>query len=480
MARSTFDHVIPPPFATARFAVRRLALPVTPKFARRTARKLLAALALLSIGLSAAPWRQSVPGVGQVVALDPLERPQTIQAPFDGQVIEWYVREGSRVKQNDPLVKIADNDPELLGRLRAAVQAAQDKLTATEDKIDSYRDQIRFYESARDLQISIAGGQLQIAEQKAKGSEQSLTAAKAAAVQARQQYDRYVQLLQQKLASPQEVEIETAKLAKAQADVEKFVTELNAALQDVDVKKQYVEYARTDAEAKIVESRTKLQTAEGERAAAKDSLLKAERDLARFETQLVTAPRDGVVVRLIANQGASGKQVRAGDSLLQFVPDYNQRAVELWIDGNDAPWVTPGRSARLQFEGWPALQFTAGIPQASLGTFGGKVLLVDAAPNTSGKFRVLIGPTDDPNEPPWPGVGVDPARDVRRELRQGVRVNGWILLNEVTMGYELWRQLNGFPPSIEPDRFDPYHYQAPSDGDKAKPKKDDKQSDEKP
>ncbi|MFM9068837.1 MAG: hemolysin D, partial [Planctomycetota bacterium] len=30
-------------------------------------------------------------------------------------------------------------------------------------------------------------------------------------------------------------------------------------------------------------------------------------------------------------------------------------------------------------------------------------------------------------------------------LRQGVRANGWVLLNEVSLGYEIWRQLNGFP-----------------------------------
>jgi hypothetical protein len=282
-------------------------------------------------------------------------------------------------------------------------------------------------------------------------------------------------LLEQKLASPQEVEVETAKLAKANAEVQKYAAEVAAARRDVDVKQQYVEYARTDAEAKIIESRAKLQTTEGERAAAKDSLLKAERDLARLQTQLVTAPRDGVVVRLIANQGGLGRQVHSGAPLLQFVPAYTQRAVELWVDGNDAPWITAGRHVRLQFEGWPALQFTAGVPQASLGTFGGKVLLVDAAPNALGKFRVLVVPADDPGEPAWPGVDVDSQRDVRRELRQGVRVNGWILLNQVTMGYELWRQLNGFPPSIEPQRSDPYH----GDGNEKNDKKPKSADDEK-
>ena len=455
--KPALDHPIPPPFANVRFSKRRLVAPTTPRFARRAARKLLVALALLIVGMLWAPWQQSVPGLGQVVALDPLERPQTIEATVEGQIIEWYVREGSRVKQNDPLIKIADNDPDLMGRLQAGVSAAADKLRSCEDKIESYRAQIRFYESARDLQISISNGQVEIAKQKLRGDQQLLGAAEAAALQAKQQFDRYRQLLDQKLASPQEFEIETAKLAKANAEVQKYTAEVSAAQREVEVKQQYVEYARADAEGKIVESKAKLQSAEGELAGAKDSMLKAERDVARLQTQLVTAPRDGVVVRLVANQGGLGRQVHPGDPLLQFVPDYKQRAVELWVDGNDAPWITPGRNVRLLFEGWPALQFTAGIPQASLGTFGGTVLLVDAAPNAQVKFRVLVGPTDDPTEPPWPGVDVDPGRDVRRELRQGVRVNGWVLLNQVTMGYELWRQLNGFPPSIEPQRFDPYH-----------------------
>ena len=43
-----------------------------------------------------------------------------------------------------------------------------------------------------------------------------------------------------------------------------------------------------------------------------------------------------------------------------------------------------------------------------------------------------------PHEPPWPE---------QRYLRQGVRANGWILLDRVSLGFELWRQFNGFPPA---------------------------------
>jgi hypothetical protein len=36
-----------------------------------------------------------------------------------------------------------------------------------------------------------------------------------------------------------------------------------------------------------------------------------------------------------------------------------------------------------------------------------------------------------------------------RFLRQGVRANGWILLERVPLWYEVWRRLNGFPPAID-------------------------------
>ncbi|MBA4015575.1 MAG: hypothetical protein C0483_00090 [Pirellula sp.] len=461
-------------FATA--ADEALALLLTPRFPSRAARVLLASFVFLALALLFVPWQQSVPGAGQVIALDPLQRPQTIQATISGIVAEWYVREGSRVKQGDRLLLIRDNDPLLLGRLQQGVQAARDKLSSALDKSASYKEQIAFYRTARDLQISIAKNQLEVARQKVRADEQKLIAAQAARLQAEQKINRYRQLLADKLASQQELEIETAYFAKASSDLEEATADLAASNREVTIKSDYIKYAETDAEGKIVEAQAKLQSADGEIASAKSSLLKAESELASFEMQAITAPRDGTVVRLLANQGQKGGQVSQGDALLQFVPDHEAGAVELWVDGNDAPWITAGRRVRLQFEGWPAVQFAAGWPSAALGTFGGEVTLVDAAPNSHGKFRVLIVPSVDPNEPPWPGTDVDATRDVRRQLRQGVRCNGWVLLNEVTLGYELWRQLNGFPPSIEPDRHDPYHtsYEDKA-GQKAKSKEKEKE-----
>ena len=147
--------------------------------------------------------------------------------------------------------------------------------------------------------------------------------------------------------------------------------------------------------------------------------------------QLVVAPRAGTVQRVVG--GFDGAQIAAGDDLLVLVPEVTVQAVEVYIDGNDVPLVHPGDQARIQFEGWPALQFS-GWPQASIGTFPAEVLVVDASDVGNGQFRVLVVP---PAGTTWP-----------IQLRQGGLAKGWILLRSVPLGYELWRQLNNFPPSL--------------------------------
>ena len=82
----------------------------------------------------------------------------------------------------------------------------------------------------------------------------------------------------------------------------------------------------------------------------------------------------------------------------------------------------------MQFTGWPSV---------AVGTFGGRVFLVDQTDDGKGKFRILVEP--DSKDQAWPN---------KSYLRQGVRANGWVLLREVRLGWELWRQFNGFPPTI--------------------------------
>jgi hypothetical protein len=91
-----------------------------------------------------------------------------------------------------------------------------------------------------------------------------------------------------------------------------------------------------------------------------------------------------------------------------------------------------GQKVRIQFDGWPALVFS-GWPDNSFGTFGGKIFAIDKFISDNGKYRVLV--SEDPESTSWP-----------EQIWVGGGANTITLLKRVSLGYEVWRQLNGFPP----------------------------------
>lgn len=194
--------------------------------------------------------------------------------------------------------------------------------------------------------------------------------------------------------------------------------------------------SRKDMEQAIIAYRN----SEALEAQALSNYTQSQSTLSRQQSQLLLAPTDGTIVRL--QVGSSSIVVEQGQVVAIFVPKSEDLSVQIFIKGNDLPLVHEGRKVRLQFEGWPAIQFS-GWPSVAIGTFGGVVSVVDQTATPDGTFRVIV----------VPGKGVKwPAS---RYIRQGTRVNGWILLNNVAIGYEVWRQFNGFPPSME---------NAPNDG----------------
>jgi hypothetical protein len=74
-----------------------------------------------------------------------------------------------------------------------------------------------------------------------------------------------------------------------------------------------------------------------------------------------------------------------------------------------------------------------GWPKGSFGTFGGKISAIESSVSENGKFKVLV--MQDTSQGPWP-----------KQLKIGGGANGIALLKDVKIGYELWRQVNGFPP----------------------------------
>jgi RND family efflux transporter MFP subunit len=182
------------------------------------------------------------------------------------------------------------------------------------------------------------------------------------------------------------------------------------------------------AQIKVADYRAKI-------AQSRAAITKVDIDLSRQSAQIVRAPRDGRILRI--NAGDTATMVKQGDVLATFAPEESGRVVELYVDGRDVPLIRPGRRVRLEFEGWPAIQFS-GWPSVAQGMFDGRVRAIDLSASDNGLFRILVEPA--PDRAPWP-----------REpyVRLGAKARGWVLMDTVSAGFELWRQLNDFPLQFE-------------------------------
>ncbi|MDO9105438.1 MAG: HlyD family efflux transporter periplasmic adaptor subunit [Methylovulum sp.] len=417
--------------------LKNLDAAATAPLAHRIARSLVLMFAVMLVLLGFTPWQQNVRGVGRVVAYKPAERQQIISAQVEGRIAHWRVREGSQVKRGEVLAEINDNDPLFLERINNELQSYLAKQVANDSRVETFRQQLKMVEKARPQALTAAESRIMMAKQRRSAAQQTVTAAAAARQTAGLNLVRQQQLQGKGLASKRTLELSQLEIAQRSTEVERSKASLAAAGSEVEAINADREKLAADTLASIEKARADLQKAIEDQNIVRGEVLKLQTRLARQQTQVVTAPRDGSVLRLLANPGA--EMVKPGQPLVILVPDTAERAVELWVDGNDLPLIVTDSPVRLQFEGYPAIQF-GGWPEFSAGSFGGRIALIDATDDGKGHFRVLV--TADKNDIAWPDA---------RFLRQGVRVNGWVLLGRVTLGYELWRIFNGFPPMVLPE-----------------------------
>ncbi|MEZ4281426.1 MAG: HlyD family efflux transporter periplasmic adaptor subunit [Myxococcota bacterium] len=397
-------------------------------------RILYGAMGATLLALVVVPWQQNVPAAGRVSALDPFDRIQTVASPVSGRVQKAWVIEGTRVQEGDRLLDIVDLDPEIVQRLDQQRAALESQLSASREKVRVYQMQVEALTRAQELSMQAARNLVEVAGARVRSAQHGVEAAEAAVAQAALNYERQKQLVDEGLAAALEFEVADRIYKQAKAELSQDRQALEASLEEEKARKAELGRVQTEAQARIESARAEEQGAESEAAGKEQELANLSVRIAQQNAQHITAPRSGTVFRLFASPGA--ELVKAGDPLVALLPDAQSQAVELWVDGNDVPLMREGRSVRLQFEGWPGVQF-GGWPSVAVGTFGGKVAVVDSSGDGLGRFRILVVP--DPDDEPWPSP---------QYLRQGARANGFVLLDQVSLGYELWRQANGFPPTV--------------------------------
>ena len=401
----------------------------------RLANFVLMFLAIALIALVFVPWQQSAKGTGKVVAYVPQERQQTITSPVKGVIVRVAesLREGSRVQQGDLIVEIEPNVANLREQLQRQLQDLQTKLGTSGVKAEVYGQNVIDFQAAQEAAVAAAQELAQAAEAKWKAELELRPGYQAKELQARLNYERQAGLASKGIKAEVEIEKFKKDWDVAKSELESLKLKIDSAMQEWQAKQQELTQKSREAKTKVDYARAMQQDALGQQATSQKELRDMEIKLAELERMTILAPRDGTIYRMPVFE--RGQSIKEGDSLFTIVPDTSERIVELWVAGNDVPLVQPGDHVRLQFEGWPAVQF-AGWPSVAVGTFGGQVAAVDPADDGKGKFRIQVREA----------AGQDWPND--RYLRQGVRANGWVMLSQVTLGYELWRQLNGFPPVI--------------------------------
>lgn len=385
------------------------------------------------------PWQQSARGSGRVIAYVPQERQQPVMAPVKGVVsmVAPNLREGDFVKQGTVILELQPAAANMVEQMTFQLSDLKAKLESAKIKAEVYQRNIKDFTDARDYAVRAAAEMVEMAQAKLQAKQTLLPGYEAKELQARLNYDRQAALYEGGATAEKEVERLKKDLDVAVSELVSTKFEVQSALKEVDAKQHELEQKRSEAQTKIDYAKAMEQDALGLQATVQKEMRELEIKLSELKLLRIEAPRDGTIYRLPVYE--RGQTIKEGETLFTIVPSTTERAVELYIKGNDISLIHAGDHVRLQFEGWPAIQFS-GWPSVAVGTFGGQVARVDPTDDGTGKFRIQVIPEKDTE---WPDV---------QYLRQGVRANGWVMLDTVTLGYEIWRQLNGFPPVIdEPD-----------------------------
>ena len=385
------------------------------------------------------PWTQNIRSRGYITTLQPDQRPQTINSVIAGKIEKWFVKEGDYVNKGDTIlfiseIKDAYFDPDLLSRTEDQIKSKELSVKSYMDKINSLDNQIDALLQTKRLKTEQAKNYIKQAQLKVLSDSVDLEAATTNYQIAVKQFERQEELYKQGLKSLTELETRKLKLQETQSKLisaeNKLLTTRNALIN-----------AQVEINSINNQYRDKLSKAESDKYAALSNMYDAEAVVTKMQNQYmnysirkgmyyITAPQDGYITKAI--RSGIGETLKEGEEMVSIMPARYDLAVEMYIQPFDLPLVNKGQKVRFMFDGWPSVVFS-GWPNASYGTFGGKVMAIDNFISENGKYRIMVAP--DKDDVKWP-----------EGLRVGSGANGIALLKEVPIWYELWRKLNGFPP----------------------------------
>ncbi|QOD61407.1 biotin/lipoyl-binding protein [Polaribacter haliotis] len=402
--------------------------------------KFLLAFAIIGFIFIFLPWTQNITSQGTVTTLTPDQRPQTIQSQIPGRIEQWFVREGDYVKKGDTILRISEVkseyfDNRLIERTNDQINAKTSSVNAYQGKVEALQRQVQALKQERGLKIEQTKNKLLQARLKVQSDSISFEAAKTNLNIAKKQFTRTETLQKEGLKAVVDVEQKRLKLQETQA---KLIAQENKLLATKnEVLNAKLELSRIGATYtdKISKAQSDMYTAQSSGFDAKAQVSKLENSNSNYRVRnsllYITAPQNGYINKAI--KGGIGGTFKEGESLVGIMPEKYDLAVETYVRPIDLPLLHVGEKVRVQFDGWPAIVFS-GWPNVSYGTYGAKVVAIENFISSNGKYRVLLA--SDKKDFAWPEA-----------IRVGSGARTIALLEDVPIWFELWRQLNSFPPN---------------------------------
>lgn len=385
------------------------------------------------------PWTQNIKTQGNVNTLFQEQRPQKLNSPIPGRIIKWYVKNGDVVKKGDTILQISEIkddylDPLLVERTQEQVQAKKGVREYYNAKISTTENQIAAITAAKDLklnQIKIKIAQLQ---NKLKAEQAELIAVNNELKIAQDQLNRQNKMYEEGLVSltqlqQRNVSYQNALAKKTSAENKLAQTQQEIAAQNIEQNAVIQEYTE------------KLSKTEGDRFQSMGQVAGSTGDIAKLENQVATykvrkglyyilATQDGQITQL--TKAGIGEIVKDAETIGIIVPKKIDYIAEIYVKPVDLPLIRENQKVMLTFDGFPAIVFS-GWPNSSYGTFSGKIIAIENSISENGLFKAIVA--EDKTQKRWPP-----------NMKIGTGASGIAILNDVPIWYEIWRNINGFPP----------------------------------
>ena len=322
------------------------------------------------------------------------------------------------------------------------VERTNQQITAKSSSVDAYGSkvlalnrQVAANLEEQKLKIQQTQNKLLQANLKVKSDSIDLEAAKTNISIAEKQFERTQTLQDEGLKAVKDVEEKRLKLQETQA---KLISQENKFLASKnEVINAKIELSRINAEYtdKISKAQSDMFTAQSSQFDTEAQVTKLENEYTNYKMRnsllYVTAPQNGYINKALT--GGVGVTFKEGDELVGIMPADYELAVETFVRPIDLPLLHLEEKVRVQFDGWPAIVFS-GWPNVSYGTYGARVVAIENFISDNGMYRVLLSP--DTNDHTWPDA-----------IRVGSGARTIALLEDVPIWFELWRQINSFPPN---------------------------------